>query len=83
MDERPYGTAEADARIYAAIRAVCDLLTKGPRLPAVDPADLHVLFADSDKLALSGHGVASGPGRATRAAEAAVADLKDQLAALR
>lgn len=83
MDEQPYGAAEADARIYAAIRAVSDLLTQGPRLPAVDPADLRGLFDDCGGVGVAGYGVASGPGRATKAAEAALADLKAQLAAVR
>lgn len=83
MDEQPYGAAEADARIHAVIRAVSDLLTQGPRLPAVDPADLRGLLGDCGGVGVAGHGVASGPGRATKAAEAAMADLEDQLAAAR
>lgn len=83
MDEQPYGAAEADARIHAAIRAVADLLTQGPRLPAVDFADVRAVAEDCGGMAVTGHGVASGPGRAAKAAEAAWADLQDQLAALR
>lgn len=83
MDEQPFGAAEADTRLYAAIKAVADLLTKGPRLPAVDPVDIQSIFADCDGVAVAGHGVASGPNRAARAAEAAMADLKDQIAAVR
>lgn len=53
-------------------------------LIGLDFADIHsVLALDcGGGLAVCGHGTASGPDRATKAAEAALANLKDELAAL-
>lgn len=83
MDKQPYGVVEADARIYAAIRAITDLMTKGPQLPAVHYADVRAVAEDCGGFTVAGHGVASGPGRAAKAADAAWTDLQDQLAGLR
>lgn len=83
MDKQPYGVVEADARIYAAIRAITDLMTKGPQITAVDYADVRAVAEDCGGLTVAGHGVASGLYRASKAAEAAWADLQDQLVALR
>lgn len=82
---QPYGAAEADARAYAVIKVISDLMTK-PQLVGVDFADLRWLLMQADGgggQAVCGHGTASGPDRAVKAAEAALADLNDQLAALR
>jgi cell division GTPase FtsZ len=83
---QPYGVVEADARIHAAIKTVGDLMTRPEQLVGVDLADLRVLLGQADGgggQAVCGHGIASGPDRAVRAARAALADLDDQLAALR
>lgn len=79
---QPYGSAEADARVWAAIKTIADLVTKGPTIPAVDLADIRVLFEEEcghGGGAVCGHGIASGPDRATKAAAAAMADLKTSL----
>ena len=82
----PYGSAEADARVHAAIMAISDLMTKREQLIGLDLADLRWLLGQQDACggqAVCGHGIASGLDKATKAAEAALADFEDQLAALR
>jgi len=81
---QPCGSAEADARVYAVIKGLSDLMTK-PQLVGLDFMDLRWLLESKDGSggqAVCGQGIASGPDRAIRAAEVALADLEDQLAAL-
>lgn len=75
--------AEGDARVYAAIRAVGYLCTQ-PKLIGLDFADVRsILDRDGEGgVAVVGHGIAKGPDRAVKAAEAALADLREQLAGL-
>lgn len=75
---------EADARIYAATKTLLEMAAKPNWLIGLDFADIRSVL-DRDwgaGIAVCGHGTASGPDRATKAAEAALADVKDQLAAL-
>ncbi len=77
-------TREADARIYAATKTLLDMAAKPNWLIGLDFADMRAVL-DRDcggGLAVCGHGIASGPDRAKKAADAAIADLTDQLAAL-
>ena len=74
---------EAHNRIAAAIKAMTGLVTGPPNLIGVDPADLRAIFKDAGP-AVFGEGEASGQpeqGRATRAAEIAIAEIKRQLKA--
>jgi len=67
------------------IKVLSDMMTK-PQLVGVDLADLRWLLGQQDsggRPAVCGHGMASGPDRAIKAAEAALADFEDQLGALR
>ena len=70
-----------DARVFAAVKVVADLVTK-PYMIGVDFADMREVLGNWGGLAACGHGTASGPDRAVKAAEAALADLLDQLDAL-
>jgi cell division GTPase FtsZ len=67
--------------IAAVIRATTSLVTNEPNLIGFDFADLREGLKDGGN-AVFGQGEAAGPpkeGRATRAAEAAIADLKRKL----
>ena len=71
----------AHDEIAAVIRATTSLVTNEPNLVGFDFADLREAFKDGGN-AVFGEGEAAGPpeeGRATRAAEAAIADLKRKL----
>jgi len=67
--------------VTSAVRAVADLTTK-QGLVCLDLADVRAVFSRGG-IAVSGVGEAEGPGRAIRAAEAAIADLRRQLASVR
>ena len=67
--------------IAAVIRATTSLVTNEPNLIGFDFADLRTAFKEGGS-AVFGQGEAARPpkeGRATRAAEAAIADLKRKL----
>lgn len=68
---------EGILRVSAAVRAVSDLVHK-PVIIGLDFADVRAVLHEGG-LAFCGHGTASGPGRATRATEAALADLREQI----
>ena len=68
----------AHDEIAAVIRAATSLVTNEPNLIGFDFADLREAFKDGGS-AVFGEGEAAGPNRATRAAEAAIADLKRKL----
>jgi cell division GTPase FtsZ len=71
----------AQQRTCLAIRSITDLLMiQG--LICLDIVDVSSVMRDSGR-AVVGIGQAVGEGRATRAAEAAILDLKEQLAAMR
>jgi cell division protein FtsZ len=63
--------------IAAAIRAITALVTGPPNLIGFDFADLRLALFEQGR-AVFGQGEADGPDRARRAAEAALADLKQQ-----
>ncbi len=63
----------AHDEIAAVIRATTSLVTNEPNLVGFDFADLRAAMKDGGR-AVFGQSVAAGPGRATRAAEAAIAD---------
>jgi cell division GTPase FtsZ len=67
--------------IAALIRATTSLVTNEPNIVGFDFVYLRDAFKDGER-AVFGEGEAAGPakeGRATRAAEAAIADLKRKL----
>jgi cell division GTPase FtsZ len=64
--------------LTAVIRAIADLLRDEHTIPCVDLVDLRHVLVDAG-CAVSGQGEAEGPGRAIRAADAALADLRRQL----
>ncbi len=71
----------AHDEIAAVIRATTSLVTNEPNLIGFDFADLRAALHQGGR-AVFGEGEAAGPakeGRATRAAEAAIADLKHKL----
>jgi len=70
----------AQQRGYLTIRSVTDLLMIDG-LICLDFADVSSVMRDSGR-AVVGIGEAAGEGRATRAAEAAIGDVKQQLAAM-
>jgi hypothetical protein len=72
---------QAQDRITAIVAAITRLVTDPPNLIGIDIADCRAVFIDGGP-ALFGQGEASGPGRATRAAEAAMDDIKRQLRTL-
>jgi hypothetical protein len=76
LPETPH--AQATDRITAIVAAITRLVTDPPNLIGIDIADFHAVFIDGGP-ALFGQGEASGPGRATRAAEAAMDDIRRQL----
>ena len=61
--------------ITAIIRSLTQHLAQQPALPGLDVADLRTGLADGGR-GYFGQAEASGPGRAIRAAEGAIADLK-------
>jgi hypothetical protein len=68
----------AQDRITAVIRAITTLTTNQPNIVGFDSSDYQYVFREGGR-AVFGEGEAAGPpkeGRATRAAEAAIADLK-------
>jgi cell division protein FtsZ len=65
-------------RITAIIAAITGLVTGPPNLIGFDFADLRAGLIEGG-LAVFGQGEASGPDRAIRAAEAALADIRQQL----
>ena len=64
--------------IAAVIRATTSLVTNEPNLIGFDFADLRAALIDGGR-AVFGEGEASGPDRALKAAEAAIADIRRQL----
>lgn len=82
---------EGVARLYAATRAVADLMTQHPQIIGLDFADVRSILDLSCSIrerfggdrAVCGHGIAGGPDRAVRATEAALEDLRDQIRELR
>ena len=68
----------AHEEIAAVVRATTSLVTGEPNLVGFDFADLRTALKDGGR-AVFGQGEATGPDRATRAAEAAIADLKRKL----
>ena len=71
----------AQDEIAAVIRATTSLVTNEPNIVGFDFVFLRDAFKDGGR-AVFGEGEAAGPakeGRATRAAEAAIADLKRKL----
>ncbi len=72
---------QATDRITAIVAAITRLVTDPPNLIGIDIADFRAVFGDGGP-ALFGQGEASGPGRATRAAEAAMDDIRRQLKTL-
>jgi hypothetical protein len=80
----PQQTTERQAqnRITAVVAAITRLVTDPPNLIGIDIADYRAVFGKGGP-ALFGQGEASGPGRATRAAEAAMDDIRRQLGTLR
>jgi len=62
----------------AAIKAMTVLVTNPPNLIGFDFADLRAALIDGGR-AVFGEGEASGPDRALKAAEAAIADIRRQL----
>jgi hypothetical protein len=79
----PQQTAQSQPqdRITAVVAAITRLVTDPPNLIGIDIADFRAVFIDGGP-ALFGQGEASGPGRATRAAEAAMNDIRRQLRTL-
>jgi cell division protein FtsZ len=71
---------DAQQRTCLAIRSITDLLTING-LICLDFADVSSVMRDGG-IAVVGIGEATGEGRATRAVEAAILDLKRQLAAM-
>ena len=65
-------------RAAAVIRALTSLVTGPPSLPCFDFVDLAVFVKERGR-AYFGEGEAEGEGRAIRAAEAAIADIRRQL----
>lgn len=63
------------------IRQAVQTFSKSMECPWLDFQDIRCVFTDSGGRAVVGHGEAEGTGRAVTAAEAAIADLKRQLAA--
>jgi cell division GTPase FtsZ len=78
LPPRRRGTIRHWIEIAAVIRAVSGLVTGEPNLVGFDFADLRLALKDGGS-AVFGQGEAAGPDRATRAAEAAIADLKRKL----
>ena len=68
----------AHDRIAAIIAAITGLVTGPPNLVGFDFADLRAGLIDGG-CAVFGQGEASGPGRAVRAADAAIAQIREQL----
>ena len=80
-DEAKPAPAEAGDRIAAAIKAMTAILKNPPNLIGVDLADFRAILKDAGP-AVFGEGEASGQpeqGRATKAAEIAIAEIKRQL----
>jgi cell division protein FtsZ len=74
-----YMTADpAHDRIAAAIRAISALVTSPPNLVGFDFADLREALLNKGR-AVFGEGEASGPDRAIKAADAALAEIRKQL----
>jgi cell division protein FtsZ len=67
-----------DDRTAAAVRAITTLVTGPPTFPAFDFAELVAVFTEGGP-AIFGEGEAEGPDRAIRAADAAIADIRQQL----
>jgi hypothetical protein len=65
-------------RITAILAAITGLVTGPPDLIGFDLADLRAGLIEC-RLGLFGQGEASGPDRAIRAADAALADIRQQL----
>ena len=68
----------AHDRITAILAAITGLVTGPPNLVGFDFADLRAGLINGG-LAVFGQGEASGPDRAIRAADAALADIREQL----
>ena len=71
-------TDPAHDRITAVIWAITALLIDEHTIPCVDLVDLRHVLVDAG-CAVCGQGEAEGPGRAIRAADAALDDLRRQL----
>jgi cell division GTPase FtsZ len=69
----------AHDEIAAVIRATTSLVTNEPNLIGFDFADLREAFKNGGTAVFGQGEAAAGPDRATRAAEAAIADLKRKL----
>ena len=69
---------EAHHRIASVIQAMAGCLQLG-NLPAVDVADLSVIFEDDGGRPVVGMGVASGENRVQEAVARALRDLSEQL----
>ncbi len=81
MPDKPAPAKAGDTaldEIAAVIRATTSLVTNEPNLVGFDFADLRTALHQGGN-AVFGQGEAAGPDRATRAAEAAIADLKRKL----
>ena len=81
MPDKPAPAKAGDTaldELAAVIRATTTLVTNEPNLVGFDFADLSTALKDGGR-AVFGQGEAAGPDRATRAAEAAIADLKRKL----
>ncbi|UEM23131.1 hypothetical protein JL100_010430 [Skermanella mucosa] len=72
--------SDAQQRTCLAIRSITDLLMV-PGLICLDFVDVSSVMRDGGR-AVVGLGEAAGEGRATRAAEAAILDVKRQIAAI-
>lgn len=70
----------AHDRITAILAAITGLVTGPPNLIGFDFADLRAALVDGGR-AVFGQGEAEGPGRAIRAADAALDDIRAQLRA--
>jgi cell division protein FtsZ len=68
----------AHDRIAAIVKALSELVTQPPTLIGFDFADLRDALHDKGR-AVFGQGEASGENRAIRAAELALADIRQQL----
>jgi cell division GTPase FtsZ len=68
-------------RVSAAVATVANVSRSA--IPSVDFADMWSVLSDHGGRAVFGEGEASGAGRTARAAEAALADLSDQLRRIR
>ncbi len=73
MDDQP--TDPAHLFITAIVRSLTEHLAQQPALPVLDIADLRTGLVNGGR-GYFGQAEASGPDRAVRAAEAALADLK-------